>query len=212
MVVNNRAGFKWTVALGLALITLALYWPVRQHAFINYDDPLYVTENPHVQEGLTPAGLRWAFLNLHGEHTYWHPLTWVSHMLDCQLFGLNAGAHHLVSVAFHIVNVLLLLALLHRLTGAFWRSAFVAALFALHPLQVDTVAWVTERKNLLSTLFWLLTIWAYARYAQSKVQSPKSKVQSPKSPSPVLRSSTAEGGRITHHPSSVAALRRVDGL
>ena len=160
----------WLIPLALAMVTLAVYWPVREHAFINYDDPVYVTGNRHVQDGITAPGLAWAFLNLHGEHTYWHPLTWVSHMLDCQLFGLNPGPHHLVNVAFHIANTLLLLLLLNRMTGAFWRSAMVAALFALHPLQVDTVAWVTERKNVLSTFFWLLTLWAYARYAQGRKQ------------------------------------------
>ncbi len=173
LLASRRTGL---VCLLLAGVTLAIYWPVRRHAFINYDDPLYITENPHVQAGLTRPGLAWAFLNLHGDHTYWHPLTWVSHMLDCQWFGLDPGAHHLVNIAYHIANSLLLLLLLHRLTGAFWRSAMVAALFALHPLQVDTVAWVTERKNLLSTGFLLLTLWAYARYVE--VQSPKSKVQS----------------------------------
>ena len=181
----------WLIPVALAVVTLAVYWPVRQHAFINYDDPVYVTENRHVQDGITKPGLAWAFLNLHGEHTYWHPVTWVSHMLDCQLFGLNPGPHHLVNVAFHIANTLLLLFLLHRMTGAFWRSAMVAALFALHPLQVDTVAWVTERKNVLSTFFWLLTLWAYARYAQGREtksegrgpkaeRRPKSEVRSPK--------------------------------
>jgi tetratricopeptide (TPR) repeat protein len=153
------------IALLLAVITLALYWPVRQHEFVNYDDPDYVTENPRVKAGLTKAGIVWAFTQLHGEHTYWHPVTWLSHMMDCQLFGLNAGAHHLGNVAFHAANVMLLFGVLRRLTGATGRSLAVAALFALHPLQVDTVAWVTERKNVLSTFFFLLTVWAYARHA-----------------------------------------------
>jgi tetratricopeptide (TPR) repeat protein len=171
--------------LALAVVTLAVYWPVRNHLFINYDDPVYVTENRHVQAGISGPGLAWAFLNLHGEHTYWHPVTWVSHMLDCQLFGLSPGPHHLVNVAFHVTNALLLLVVLRRMTGAFWRSAMVAGLFALHPLQVDTVAWVTERKNVLSTLFFLLTVWAYARYAEghsptSIVQRLKSERRSPK--------------------------------
>ncbi|MGO8931088.1 MAG: tetratricopeptide repeat protein [Limisphaerales bacterium] len=196
----KRISREWIAGLVLALVTLGVYWPVRNHAFINYDDPVYVTENRHVQAGLSRPGLAWAFLNLHGEHTYWHPLTWVSHMLDCQVFGLNPGPQHLVNVAFHIANALLLLLLLRRMTGAFWRSAMVAGLFALHPLQVDTVAWVTERKNVLSTFFWLLTLWAYVRYAE--VRSPRSKVQSQElAPSvrPAGSRITDYASRITHH-------------
>ena len=164
------------IALLLAGVTIAVYWPVFRHEFINYDDPYYVTENPRVQAGLTPAGIVWAFTRLHGDRTYWHPVTGLSHMLDCQLFGLHAGAHHLVNVFFHAANVVLLFGVLRRLTGTTGQSAVVAGLFALHPLQVDTVAWVAERKNVLSTLFFLLTVWAYARYAE--VQSLKSKAQS----------------------------------
>ena len=156
----------WIYAL-LALSILVVYAPVLRHDFINYDDPDYVTQNPVVQAGLTLHGLKWAFFNLHGEHTYWHPITWLSHMLDVQLFGLNPGAHHAVNVLFHLANSLLLLLLLRRLTGAFWRSAVVAFLFAFHPLQLDTVAWITERKNVLSTLFWLLTLLAYLRYVKT---------------------------------------------
>ena len=156
------------LCLLLGAVTLAVYWPARHHQFINYDDPYYVTENQHVQAGLTQPGLTWAFFNLHGEHTYWHPVTWISHMLDCQLFGLNPGAHHLVNVLFHIANTVLVFLLLNRMTGFAWRSAMVAALFGLHPLQVDTVAWVTERKNVLSTLFWLLTMLAYVRYTRGR--------------------------------------------
>jgi Tfp pilus assembly protein PilF len=167
-------------------LTLAVYWPVRHHAFINFDDPNYVTENWRVQAGISRTGLAWAFFNLHGEHSYWHPVTWVSHMLDCQLFGLNPGPHHLINVTFHIANALLLLVVLRRMTGAFWRSAMVAGLFALHPLQVDTVAWITERKNVLSTFFWLLTLWAYVRYAEgrirkSRTEHPTSNIQHPTS-------------------------------
>ena len=172
--------------MALAAVTLAVYCPVRNHAFINYDDPVYVTENRHVQAGISRPGLAWAFFNLHGEHSYWHPVTWVSHMLDCQLFGLNPGPHHLVNVAYHIANALLLLVVLRRMTGAFWRSAMVAGLFALHPLQVDTVAWITERKNVLSTFFWLLTMWAYVGYAEgrmrkSSTEHPTSNIQHPTS-------------------------------
>ena len=170
----------------LAFAALAICASVYYYDFLTYDDGDYVIANPHVAAGLTKRGLIWAFVNLHGEHTYWHPLTWVSHMLDCQLFGLNPGPHHLVNVLFHSANSVLLFLVLKRITGAFGRSAMVAALFALHPLQVDTVAWIAERKNVLSTLFWLLTMWAYVRYTElqslcSRVQSLESNVQGLKS-------------------------------
>lgn len=148
----------------LALLVIGTYLPVRSHDFVNYDDPDYVTDNAMVKQGLTERGVAWAFGNVHGEKTYWHPLTWISHMLDVQWFGLNAGAHHLVNVFWHVLNVVLLFVVLLKLTGAPWRSAVVAALFALHPLQVDTVAWITERKNLLSTFFLFATVLAYLRY------------------------------------------------
>ena len=171
---------NWSRSLLCALLLLlvfCVFWPALSSGFINYDDETYVTANPRVQAGLTGEGLAWAFAQLHGEHTYWHPLTWVSHMLDCQLYGLKPRGHHLTNVLLHAVNTLLVFFVFHRMTGAFWRCAVLAALFAVHPLQVDTVAWVAERKNLLSTLFWLLTIGAYVRYVhESKVQSPKSKV------------------------------------
>jgi len=165
------------ICLGLAAITLALYWPVSRHDFINLDDPDYVTENPTVQAGLTGLGLRWAF---GASHAYnWHPLTWLSHMLDCQLFGLKPGPHHLASAGFHIASTILLFLALNQMTGAVWRSALVAALFAWHPLHVESVAWVSERKDVLSALFFMLTLWAYGRFAT--VQSLKSKVSSPQS-------------------------------
>lgn len=145
---------------------MTVFWPVHEHEFINYDDPDYVTRNQHVQQGFTAEGVRWAFTQLHGEMTYWHPITWLSHMLDCQLFGLNPGMHHLMNLFFHSANAVLLFVLLNALTGAFWRSFVVAAIFALHPIQVDTVAWIAERKNVLSTLFLLLTLLAYGRYAR----------------------------------------------
>jgi len=153
------------VAVVLSALVFSTYARVARHAFVNYDDPDYVTANQHVQQGLTWNGIAWAFSNTHGEKTYWHPLTWVSHMLDCQLFGLNPAGHHLVNVGWHLANTLLLFFVLSRLTRSQWRSAAVAALFAVHPLQVDTVAWVTERKNLLSTFFLLLTLLGYGRYA-----------------------------------------------
>jgi tetratricopeptide (TPR) repeat protein len=128
------------------------------------DDNLLVYENPQVLAGLSKEGAIWAFTQYHAE--YWHPVTWLSHMLDCQLFGLRPGLHHLTSLLFHLANCVLLLLILRKMTGALWRSAFVAALFAIHPLHVESVAWVAERKDVLSAFFWFLTIWAYARYAE----------------------------------------------
>ena len=157
---NNATFF---VCLLLAVATLASYWQTLHADFINYDDPLYVTENKTVQSGLNAENIVWAFTS--GKANNWHPLTWLSHMLDCQLFGQSPFWHHLTSLIFHIANTLLLFFLLKRLTAAFWQSAFVAAVFALHPLHVQSVAWVAERKDVLSTLFLLLTIFAYAGYA-----------------------------------------------
>ncbi|MGD0206544.1 MAG: tetratricopeptide repeat protein [Verrucomicrobiota bacterium] len=150
------------VCVLLALVTLLVYLPVRNYPFVNLDDGKYVTENPMIQAGLTWAGVKYAFTAWYGD--FWHPLTCLSHMLDCQLFGLNAGRHHLVNVLFHATNAVLLLLLLWRMTGAFWQSAFIAALFAWHPLRVESVAWVAERKDVLSAFFGLLTLMAYVRY------------------------------------------------
>jgi protein O-mannosyl-transferase len=158
---------QWLAVL-LVVMTVAVYWQVSRHDFVNYDDTDYVTANSHVQAGLTWEGVKWAFGNLHGQATYWHPITWLSHMLDCQFFGLNPAAHHLVNLLWHTINVVLLFLLLNRLTGSMWASAFIAGVFAVHPLQVDTVAWVTERKNVLSGLFWMLTIAAYLRYVRKR--------------------------------------------
>jgi protein O-mannosyl-transferase len=167
--------FFWLACCVLALGTLALYAPVAHFAFIDFDDDEYVWNNPITSAGLTWQGFVWAFNGIHVGN--WHPLSWLAHELDCQLFGLRAGAHHLVNVAFHIANTVLLFALLRRLTGAAWRSAVVAAFFAWHPLHVESVAWIAERKDVLSTFFWLLALMAYVRFANlSKVQSPKSKV------------------------------------
>jgi len=153
------------IAMVLLLVTLAVYLPVRLNGFV-YDDYDYVVDNHTVQNGLTWSGIRWAFTTLHSCN--WHPLTWISHMLDCQLFGLNAGPQHVVNVLFHSANAALLLMLLFRLTGYLWPSALVAALFAWHPLHVESVAWIAERKDVLSTFFGLLTLLAYARYAQNQ--------------------------------------------
>lgn len=146
----------------MGLITLALYLPAVRHDFVQYDDQQYVTENPQVQAGLSVTGLRWAF----GFHAgNWHPLAWLSHMLDCQLYGANPAGHHLTSILLHSTNAVLLFLALRRLTGSTWRSAIVAALFAWHPLHVESVAWIAERKDVLCALFWLLTLYAYAGYA-----------------------------------------------
>src|SRR5688572_25533758 len=148
----------------LAISTVILFWPTTDYEFVNYDDNLYVYENPIVTAGLTLGGVVWALTTTW--FTYWHPLTWLSHMFDCETYGLNAGGHHLSSVLWHGVNAALLFVALFQLTGKTLRSAVVAALFAYHPLHVESVAWVAERKDLLSTFFSLGTIWAYARYAQ----------------------------------------------
>ena len=151
------------ICVFLSGATLAVYWQVLSSDFVNFDDTIYVTENEHVKRGFSWDSIKWAFAA--GTVAYWHPLTWLSHMLDCELYGLRPGLHHLTNLVIHIANSLLLFLVLRRMTGAIWKSAFVAALFALHPINVDSVAWVAERKNVLSTLFWLLTMWAYATYA-----------------------------------------------
>jgi Tfp pilus assembly protein PilF len=160
------------IGLLLGVATLAVYWPVTGFQFINYDDPVMFTENPHVLAGLTAGGFKWAFIS---EATgIWNPVTMLSLMLDCQLFGVKPWWPHLVNALLHAANAMLLYGLLKRMTGAPWRSVIVAGLFALHPLHVESVAWVTERKDVLSTFFWLLTIWAYLRYAKdSKSQTSK---------------------------------------
>ncbi len=153
-----------SIALLLALTTLLAYLPVTRDSFVDYDDQDYVTENSVVQNGLTWAGVKWAFTTGHASN--WHPLTWLSHMTDCELFGLNAGAHHFVNVLFHAANVVLLFVLLLRLTGAIWPAAIIAALFGWHPLHVESVAWAAERKDVLSTFFALLALLSYAKYAK----------------------------------------------
>jgi hypothetical protein len=154
----------WLVVVSLALAAMALYWPATNSDFVNFDDPGYVTANPQVQGGLTWENAWWALTTLH--LGLWHPLTWISHMLDCQWFGLRPGRHHVTSLLLHAANASLLFVVLRRMTGALWRSAFVAALFALHPLHVESVAWVAERKDVLSTFFVMLALWAYQHYCQ----------------------------------------------
>lgn len=163
---NKTLNKHWPVYIctGLILVTLIVFEPVRRNGFVSYDDNTYVTENPHVIKGLNPQSIIWAFTTTHAGN--WHPLTWLSHMLDCELFGLNPLWHHLVNLLFHIANTLLLFWVLKKMTGALWPGAFVAAAFAVHPLHVESVAWIAERKDVLSSLFWFLTIAAYIRYAE----------------------------------------------
>ena len=152
------------VAIGLALLTGLAYLPVLQNGFVAWDDQEYITENPHISEGPTAENLRWAFTTF--RKGSWHPVTWISHLVDGRLFGLDAAGHHLTSLLFHVANTLLLFFVLRGMTGALWRSVLVAALFALHPLHVESVAWASERKDVLAGFFWLLTMAAYLRYAR----------------------------------------------
>jgi len=153
------------ILVGLAIVPLAIYAQVIGHQFITLDDPTYIQENPMVNRGVTLAGLAWAFTTFHA--TNWHPLTWISHMIDCQFFSMNAGRHLLINALIHVANTLLLFWFLLRTTRARWPSALVAALFALHPLHVESVAWASERKDTLSTFFGLLSLIAYVRYAKA---------------------------------------------
>ncbi len=168
--INTDKKFIFTVDGNIAicllfiLLIIAIYWQVGRFDFINYDDIGYITGNDHVKSGLTLKGLIWAFQTT--GFSNWHPLTWLSFMLDIELYGLNAGGHHLTSVLFHIANTLLLFLLLRRMTAALWPCAFVAALFALHPLHVESVAWISERKDVLSTFFGLLALISYVRYTE----------------------------------------------
>ena len=153
------------VCIFLAAITWLVFGQTLRHEFVNYDDGDYVFKNSQVARGLTLEGIVWAFTHVHSSN--WHPLTWISHMLDCQVYGLNPGGHHLTNVLLQAATAILLFLVLRQMTGAFWRSAFVAAVFAIHPLHVESVAWVAERKDLLSGLFFMLTIGAYVRYARA---------------------------------------------
>ncbi len=163
---QNKFRRTVVVCLLLGLGTIALYAPTLTFSFVNFDDQLYVTQNPHVKQGLSAGGLGWAFQA--GYAANWHPVTWLSHMLDVQLFGLRAGGHHASNVLLHALNSVLLLLALARMTGAFWRSAAVAALFAWHPLHVESVAWIAERKDVLSTFFWMLSLCAWVRYVEKR--------------------------------------------
>jgi len=157
---------KVAIFIFLAVATFTIYSNVQNHEFITYDDYKYIKNNLKIKSGLSSENISWAFTTFYGSN--WFPITWLSHTLDYQLYGLNSKGHHLTNLFFHIANALILFIVLLRMTGKLWRCAFVAALFALHPLNVESVAWVAERKNVLSTLFWFLTMWAYFRYAQTK--------------------------------------------
>ncbi len=162
---TNHSKHKIVICIVLALLTFAVYWQVNQYDFTTLDDDIYVTENGHVQSGISWEGVRWAFRTTYAE--FWHPLTWLSLMFDYQLHGLSAGGYHLTNVILHLLSSLLLFSLFHRMTGAVWKSIFVAAFFALHPLRVESVAWIAERKDVLSMFFGLAAIYAYVRYAES---------------------------------------------
>ncbi|MBA4147150.1 MAG: tetratricopeptide repeat protein [Verrucomicrobia bacterium] len=169
---NARANASEKLSLGrfapvafgflLTFAILVVFSPLLKSDFINFDDPHYVTENPRVSEGFTWPNVKWAFTESHSGN--WHPLTWMSHMLDCEMHGLRAGGHHFTNILLHALNSLLLFACFRRMTGAFWRCALVAWLFALHPLHVESVAWISERKDVLSTFFGLLSLWFYIRF------------------------------------------------
>jgi protein O-mannosyl-transferase len=200
------------ISVLLAAATLLVYYPVGRFQFVNLDDPLYVSSNAHVQKGLSLGGLAWAFATGHGGN--WHPLTWFSHMLDAQLFGPGPAGPHLVNLLFHVANTLLLFGLLRRLTGAAWRSALVAALFALHPLHVESVAWISERKDVLSGFFFLLTLWTYGKYVTgaqgraakiaAQVPEPTSNIQHPTSNAQGRGLARSQG--ILHLPASICYL------
>jgi protein O-mannosyl-transferase len=201
----------WLIAFFLVLVTIALYWPATSHDFVNYDDDMYVKDNTHVTSGLTLGNVRWAFRSDYAGN--WHPVTWLSHMLDCQMFGLNSWGHHLTSLLLHALNAGLVFVLLQLMTGATWRSLLVAALFALHPLRVESVAWVSERKDVLSGCFGLLSLIAYARYAEGRGRKsgarnprtegiPKSEPRRPEPEATSPRSMVRGPLSISHLPSS----------
>jgi Flp pilus assembly protein TadD len=155
------------IYLALTVVTFAVFWQVNQFDFVNFDDHGYITQNSHIQSGITPDGIRWAFITKY--FGLWNPLVWLSLMLDYHFFGLNAGGYHLTNLILHILSALLLFWLFNRMTGAIWKSAFVAAFFALHPLHVESVAWIAERKDVLSAFFWMMTLCLYVYYTEKPV-------------------------------------------
>jgi tetratricopeptide (TPR) repeat protein len=190
---------RWLVpgiCIFLAAITFAVFVQTLRHEFVNYDDDVYVYENPEVSRGLTLQGIVWAFTHVHSSN--WHPLTWISHMLDCQLYGLSPGGHHLTNILLHTATAILLFLVLRRMSGALWRSAFVAAVFAIHPLRVESVAWVAERKDVLSGVFFMLTIGAYVRYVQkqSRVEPSSLRFAAPESRGSRAQTAPAPGPRL----------------
>ncbi len=157
------------ICLALVIVTIAAFWQLKDSGFVNFDDQLYVYENTYIQSGINTDSIKLAFSSDLAKHSgHWHPLTWLSLMLDHSLFGLNPTGYHLVNLLFHVLNTVFLFLVLRRMTGALWPSAFVAALFAIHPLHVESVAWVVERKDVLSTFFWMLTMGAYSYYVEQK--------------------------------------------
>src|SRR3982751_5834337 len=159
---------RWVTAcfcLGLFVLTWVVFGQTLRYDFVNYDDPRYVYQNTRITSGISIANVVWAFSHIHSEN--WHPLTTITHMLDCQLHGLNAGWHHFTNVLLHSIAVVLLFVALQRMTGALWRSAFVSAVFAIPPLHVESVAWIAERKDVLSAVFFMVTLLAYTRYTRA---------------------------------------------
>ncbi|MFZ0932657.1 MAG: tetratricopeptide repeat protein [Syntrophobacteraceae bacterium] len=183
------------ICLFLAVAALMAFWQLNQCDFISYDDSGYVTENIHIRNGITTEAIRWAFTT--GYIANWHPLTWMSHMLDVQLFGLKPRWHHLTNLLFHIANTLLLFFVFNRMTKAPWKSAFVAALFALHPLHVESVAWVAERKDVLSTFFWMLTIVAYIHYVEHRTEDGRRRTEDGRRRTEDGRQRTEDGEKWT---------------
>ncbi len=156
---------KKIICILLSVLIVAVYWKIQYHEFVNYDDGRYITENKHIK-GFSKENFIWAFTKSHSAN--WHPITWLSHTLDIRLFGLNPKGHHLTNLVFHIANSLLLFLVFARMTGAIWKSCVVASFFAFHPINIESVAWAAERKNLLSTFFWFLTMWTYIHYVQKR--------------------------------------------
>jgi hypothetical protein len=163
---NKTSGKRQALLIYVFLVvaTFTAFWPVQRYSFLGYDDHQYVTDNQHVRAGLTSDGIIWAFTTGHASN--WHPLTWFSHMLDCQLFGTNPGRHHLINLLIHTISAIMLFVVFKKMTGAVWLSGFIAAAFALHPLHVESVAWIAERKDVLSGLIWMLTMAVYLRYVR----------------------------------------------
>jgi hypothetical protein len=163
-VTRPRAPRSWLPIAALIALTVVVYSPVWTFGFVSVDDAQYVSGNPHVTQGLSVDGLRWALTTRHAAN--WHPVTWLSHMLDVELFGVSPGAHHAVNLTLHVVNVLLVFWLMSTVTGRMGRSWWVAAIFAVHPLHVESVAWISERKDVLSTCFALLAVQQYVSFAR----------------------------------------------